>query len=121
MKTFVLTLKQVNKAGNDSFKAVKAFEIEGAKNAAMKKIAEDSTEFCKDLIALKKRSEKRGNRSSLNGIKKSLPMSIEISGTNVSLQYRNFSKFVEQSSKKLIAEDLLDNFQFIDKYSDYSA
>ena len=120
MKTFVLTLKQVNKSGNDSFKAVKAFEIEGGKDVAMKKIAEDSTEFCKDIIALKKRSEERGNRSSLNGIKKSLPMSIEISGTNVSLQYRNFSKFVEQSSKRLIAEDLLDNFQFVEKHDSYN-
>lgn len=119
MKAFTLTLKQVNKSGNDSFKAVKTFEIEGGKTVAMKKIAEDSSEFCKDIIALKKRSEERGNKSSLNGIKKSLPMQIEISGTNVSLAYRNFSKFVDQTSKRLIAEDLLDNFQFIDKHDDY--
>ena len=85
----------------------------------MKKIAFDSAEFCKDIIELKKRSEERGNKSSLNGIKKSLPMQIVIGGTNVKLSYRNFSKFAEQASKKLIAEDLLDNFKFIDKHDSY--
>lgn len=120
MKAFTLTLKQVNKSGNDSFKAVKTFEIEGGKDVAMKKIAFDSAEFCKDIIELKKRSEERGNKSSLNGIKKSLPMQIVIGGTNVKLSYRNFSKFAEQASKKLIAEDLLDNFKFIDKHDGYN-
>jgi hypothetical protein len=119
MKAFTLTLKQVNKSGNDSFKAVKTFEIEGGKQVAMEKIATDSAEFCKDIIALKKRSEERGNKSSLSGIKKSLPMQIIIGGTNVKLSYRNFSKFAEQASKKLIAEDLLDNFKFIDKHDSY--
>ena len=42
MKSFTLTLKQVNKSGNESFKAVKTFEIEGGKDVAMKKIAFDS-------------------------------------------------------------------------------
>jgi len=119
MKSFTLTLKQVNKSGNDSFKAVKTFEIEGGKKVAMEKIASDSADFCKDIIALKKRSEERGNKSSLNGIKKSLPMQIIIGGTNVKLSYRNFSKFAEQASKKLIAEDLLDNFQFVEKHDSY--
>ena len=121
MKTFVLTLKQVNKAGNDSFKAVKAFEIEGGKDVAMKKIAENAAKFCRDLIKLHEECEADGFRSAVNGIKKSLPMQIVISGTKIEMSYRNFGKFVKEGNEAQVRRVLLNHFVFIEKYSGYSA
>ena len=121
MKTFVLTLKQVNKSGNESFNAFKAFEIEGGKDVAMKKIAEDAAKFCRDLVKLHEECEAEGFRAAVNGIKKSLPMQIVISGTKIEMSYRNFGKFVKEGNEAQVRRVLLKHFVFIEKYSGYSA
>ena len=121
MKTFVLTLKQVNKSGNESFHATNVFEIEGGKDVAMKKIAEDAAKFCRALIKLHEECEADGFRSAVNGIKKSLPMQIVISGTKIEMSYRNFGKFVREGNEAQVRRVLLKHFVFIEKYSGYSA
>ena len=121
MKVFTLTLKQVNKSGNDSFKAVKTFEIEGGKQVAIEKIAADSAKFCRELIKLHDECEAEGFRSAMNGIKKSLPMQIVISGTKIEMNYRNFGKFVREGNESQVRKVLLKHFVFIDKFKGYSA
>lgn len=100
-----------------TFEASQTIDLDGRKlfNSASEQISE----FCKETIEFCKRSKNRGVNISL--IKKSQPIDIVIETENkeVSISFKNFGKFVEETDKENLKEQLKDSFEFVDKFSNW--
>jgi len=116
-----VVLKQVNKAGNVSFKAVKAVNTG---NAGLEVVAIESAKFCSDIIKLKNNVAKLGYASAVNGIKKSLPMQLDIVGlddaddVNIQLSWNSFGKFANESTEAKIRKFFELNIEFAETHFD---
>ena len=115
-----VVLTQVNKSGNVSFEAKRKLNI-GENEVSH--VSLEIAAFCKDISKLCKSNANLGFASAVSGIKKSLPMSITLQGlgddddVNVSLEYRNFGKFVENTTETKLRKFLKNNIEFAEKYS----
>lgn len=113
--TFVLTQK--NKAGQISFGASKTVEV--GDDREIQNIASEIAHFSHDVQKLVQRNKELGYRTAYNGIKKSLPLSIDIKAVNaededfnVSLHYRNFGKYVSETTTENLQAFLVANIEF---------
>lgn len=112
---FVLTQK--NKSGQISFGASKTVDV-GDDNE-IKNIASEIAHFSHDVQKLVERNKELGYRTAYNGIKKSLPLSIDIKAVNtededfnVSLHYRNFGKYITETTTENLQAFLVANIEF---------
>jgi len=116
-----VVLKQVNKAGKVSFKAVKAVNTG---SAGLEVVALEAAKFCSDIVKLKNNVAKLGYASAVNGIKKSLPMSLTIIGlddaddVNISLEWGSFGKFANEATEAKIRKFFEFTLEFADYHSD---
>jgi len=115
-----VSLTQTNKKGGVSFKATKLINV--GKDGATSDVATEISSFCKDINTLCDKNKERGYNNAVNGIKKSLPMTIEISSlneedaVNLSMEYRNFGKFSREATKANLKGFLADNIEFQEKW-----
>ena len=111
MARFQVVVKQVNKAGNISFSAMRTIEGDNVDT-----FSDLTASFCKGLHELAKRSKERG--VNISSIKKSLPASISVSvlddsgAESFNIYIRNFGKFVDEAPEKVIREQLADMADF---------
>lgn len=108
-------LSQLNKSNNATFKASAIINIG---EHGVESVSKEIAKFCKDVQKLCKQNKAVGLHT-VNNIKKSLPMSIDINGLGedsdvvVSLFYRNFGKFVETATEDVLCEVLQNNIEFV--------
>lgn len=118
---FNVVLKQVNKNGGVSFRAVKNVNA-GSKGLDV--VSLEVSTFCADIIKLKKNVTKLGYASSVNGIKKSLPMQLDVIGLddandiNIKLEWNSFGKFAENATQKKLQKFFDLNIEFANNHFD---
>ena len=108
-------LEQKNAKGKTSFKAVKKVNIG---NNELSDVSLEIANFSKDIINLCEKNAKLGYRSAINGIKKSLPMTLKLvtEDETLKLSYRNYGKFCHEASKTNIKKFLKNNIEFTQKW-----
>lgn len=118
MKANILLVQYNNlKERKVTFEASKKVNLDSKSkfDDAAKQIAE----FCKEAIEFSKRSKARGVNISM--LKKTQPIDIVFEGgkKDVIISFKNFGRFVEESSKSNLKAQIKDSFQFIDKFSNW--
>lgn len=113
-----VTLKQVNKKGNTSFEA--SANVDTGKGRKLSDVAKDVANFSKAIVTLQEKNAERGYASAVNGIKKSLPMVLTLRAgkQELTMQYRNYGKFIREATEANIRGFLEDNIDFATKYGD---
>lgn len=112
-----IILQQINKKGNVSFASSLLVDVKKVSDAS-KTIAE----FSKDIVVLESKNRAIGMSTAICGIKKSLPMQLRIESvhkngqTRLSLNYRNYGKFVREANESNISTFLKDNIEFTQKW-----
>lgn len=103
-----------------SFKFVKVEQMRDDENE-IKVVSQVIASFCKDVIKLTERNAKNGFNTGFR-IKKSHPMKIQIIGLDenddlsLSIEYRNFAKFVYESTEAQIKNVINDQLTFTAKW-----
>lgn len=117
-------LSQANVKGDVTFNASKKINTGKAENLLA--IANEVSGFCIAFRDLVKRNHKRG-WTGLKGIRKSQVMTLTIQGIgddddiNIQLSFRNFGKFLEETTRKNLQGLLDDNINFIETHGDWSS
>lgn len=118
MEIFKISLFQVSAKGKTSFSAVAKIRL----NDEINDFTNEVSNFCKDTVDFVNRSKNRG--VNINGIKKSqkLTMKLEtLEGNEVlfELTFRNFGKFVENTSLSNLKAQIKDSATYQMKYSQF--
>lgn len=100
-----------------TFEATK--KVSYAEKNAFSNVSKQIANFCKETIEFTNRSKQRGVNISL--LKKSQPIDIvfESEKKEVTISFKNFGKFVEQTKEEDIAEQIKDSFKFVDKFANW--
>ena len=115
MKANILLVQYNNlKERKVTFEAIKKVTLED--KSKFDDAAKQISEFCKEAIEFSKRSKARGVNISM--LKKTQPIDIVFEGgeKDVIISFKNFGRFVEDSSKATLKAQIKDSFQFINKF-----
>ena len=118
MKANILLVQYNNlKERKVTFEASKKVTLED--KSKFDNVAKQISEFCKEAIEFSKRSKARGINISM--LKKTQPIDIvfESGKKDIIISFKNFGKFVEESSKSTLKSQIKDSFQFLDKFSNW--
>ena len=121
---FNVKLSQVNKANDVTFNASK--KISTGKSTELTSIASEISSFCLAFSKLTESNKKRGYNNN-NGIRKSQTMTMVIQGIGedkdivIELSFRNFGRFVLETTEANLKGLLADNINFLMFHGDWKA
>jgi len=119
---FNVKLSQVNKANDVTFNASKKIQS----GEEMTSIAKEISSFCLAFSKLTEKNKKRGYNNN-NGIRKSQTMTMVIQGIGedkdivIELSFRNFGRFVLETTEANLKGLLAENINFLMFHGDWKA
>lgn len=119
---YLVSLKQTNKAGNTVFSAQAKFNlIEGEE---FEGFGREVANFCYETKKFINRSLKRGVK--VQGFRKTLPMTISVVSLDenddlaASVEFKNFGRFIEETTEAKLRAQLKDSAEFTYKFSNWN-
>lgn len=109
-------LFQNNKQGKRVFTATKQIAV----NDQNKDSAQDIANYCKAVIELQKKLFKLGLNE--RAMRKTLPVEIQLSNEDetLTIQFRNFGKFVEETTEAKLRKAIQLKLDFVELYGDFN-
>jgi hypothetical protein len=118
-----VNLTQTNKQGKDTFKSFAKINIG---DANLETISKEIAHYCKSFKELETKLNKL--KLNVNSFKKSLPLDITLQGISegdedikISLTYKNFGKFIEQTTEANLRKSLELQIKFVNEFYNWGA